>query len=80
MSKVIDFMNEHPLVLFGFGLAVTIAIGMTLIVFMAQYYEIVMLGFFISQRGIMGSRGDKCVLASMGFMVYRSWGYVSCCS
>ena len=78
MSKVVDFMNEHPLVLFGFGLAVTIAIGMTLIVFMAQYYVFVMLGFFISQKRNRGVRGDRCVLASMGFMALQCCRHVGC--
>jgi hypothetical protein len=35
MTKLINFMNEHPLALFGIGLATTIAVGLTLIIFMA---------------------------------------------
>ena len=35
MTKLVDFMNEHPLALFGAGLATTIAVGLALIIFMA---------------------------------------------
>ena len=35
MENLINFMNEHPLALFGLGLTTTIAVGLLLIVFMA---------------------------------------------
>lgn len=35
MENLMNYMNEHPLAVFGFGLATTIVVGLALIVIMA---------------------------------------------
>ena len=66
MTKLVDFMNEHPLALFGAGLATTIAVGLALIIFMAQCYWDNAKLFLWFSRGVLWVECCWCLLFAFG--------------